>query len=50
MFGQTVLIRRGGVFAKGDTREVLTSESLSSFFETSVEVKRQNQRAWISIP
>jgi iron complex transport system ATP-binding protein len=50
VFGQTLLIRRGGVFAKGDTREVLTSDSLSSFFETSVEVKWQNQRAWISIP
>ncbi|NQX59150.1 ABC transporter ATP-binding protein [Paenibacillus qinlingensis] len=50
VFGQTLLIRRGGVFAQGDTREVLTSNSLSSFFETSVEVKWQNQRAWISIP
>ncbi|MDR6551619.1 ABC transporter ATP-binding protein [Paenibacillus qinlingensis] len=50
VFGKTLLIRRGGVFAKGDSREVLTSDSLSSFFETSVEVNWQNQRAWISIP
>ncbi|OAS15665.1 ABC transporter ATP-binding protein [Paenibacillus oryzisoli] len=50
VFGKTLLLRRGGVFAKGDSREVLTSNSLSSFFETSVEVNWQNQRAWISIP
>ncbi|OCT13903.1 molybdenum ABC transporter ATP-binding protein [Paenibacillus pectinilyticus] len=50
VFGQTLLIRRGGVFAKGDSRDVLTSERLSAFFETPVEVNWQNQRAWLSIP
>jgi iron complex transport system ATP-binding protein len=50
VFNQTLLIRRGEVFAKGQSRHVLTSESLSSFFEAEVEVKWQRERPWLSIP
>ncbi|GFZ81299.1 putative ABC transporter ATP-binding protein YlmA [Paenibacillus marchantiophytorum] len=50
VFNQSLLIRRGEVFAKGASRDVLTSEGLSSFFETQVEVNWQSERPWLSIP
>lgn len=50
VFNQTLLIRRGEVYSQGKSREVLTSDNLSSFFETPVQVSWQNQRAWLSIP
>ncbi|MFC3747756.1 ABC transporter ATP-binding protein [Paenibacillus sp. GCM10012306] len=50
VFNQTLLIRRGEVYSKGHSQEVLTSANLTSFFETPVQVSWQNQRAWLSIP
>ncbi|MEC0227105.1 ABC transporter ATP-binding protein [Paenibacillus alba] len=50
VFNQSLLIRRGEVFAKGNSRDVLSSARLSSFFETPVEVNWQSERPWLSIP
>ena len=50
IFTHTLLIRRGHIFAKGESRMVLNSSNLSAFFETPVEVNWRNNRAWLSIP
>jgi len=50
IFDKTLLIRRGQAFAQGNTRDILSSSSLSAFFETPVQVSWQNERAWLSIP
>lgn len=50
IFSHSLLIRRGTVFGKGRSRDMLTSDNLTSFFETPVEVSWQNDRAWMSIP
>ncbi len=34
VFSRSLLIRRGRIFEQGATREVLTAEKLSAFFET----------------
>lgn len=49
VFTHTLLLRRGEVFATGATKEVITGESLSRFFESPVEVRWQNQRAWVTV-
>jgi iron complex transport system ATP-binding protein len=50
VFSRTLLIRRGRVFDQGKSVEVLTGTRLSEFFETDVQVRWQNRRAWLSIP
>lgn len=50
VFNRTLLLRRGQVFAQGNSQEMLTAALLSAFFETPVQVSWQNQRAWLSIP
>jgi iron complex transport system ATP-binding protein len=50
IFTHTLLIRRGRVFAKGESKSVLTGPTLSDFFETPVQVDWRNDRAWLSIP
>lgn len=49
IFTHVLLIRRGQVFAKGKTKDVLCSETLSDFFETPVVVRWQQDRAWLSL-
>ncbi|MDP4097116.1 ABC transporter ATP-binding protein [Paenibacillus sp. P96] len=50
VFNQTMMIRRGEVFRQGPSTQVLTNDTLSSFFETEIQVQQLNNRAWISIP
>ncbi|SDC25517.1 iron complex transport system ATP-binding protein [Paenibacillus sp. UNCCL117] len=50
IFTHTVLLRRGTVFAKGFTRDVLRSEVLTDFFESPVQANWSQDRAWLSIP
>ncbi|MDD9265741.1 ABC transporter ATP-binding protein [Paenibacillus sp. GCM10023248] len=50
VFSRSLLIRRGEVFARGLSRDVLTSAGLSAFFETEVEVNWRGERPWLSIP
>ncbi|HWI49333.1 MAG TPA: ABC transporter ATP-binding protein [Rummeliibacillus sp.] len=47
VFENTLLLKKGQVFAKGKTREMLTSENLSAFFETPVECIWRNDRPLI---
>ncbi|WP_263560293.1 ABC transporter ATP-binding protein [Paenibacillus polymyxa] len=49
MYTHTILIRRGTVFAKGKTTDILSSETLSTFFETPVQVDWRQDRAWLSM-
>jgi iron complex transport system ATP-binding protein len=49
VFNRTLLIRRGRVFAQGNSRDMLTGENLTAFFETPVHVRWQNGGAWLSI-
>src|SRR5690606_30152345 len=49
VFSKTLLLRQGSVFEKGWTEEILTSKTLSDFFQTPVDVERKNDRAWISL-
>jgi iron complex transport system ATP-binding protein len=48
-FTRTLLIRSGEVYRSGDTREVLTSETLSEFFHAPVEVEWRYGRAWMKV-
>lgn len=48
VFSHTLLLRRGEVFSSGTTREVLSGECLTEFFEMPVDVSWRNDRAWLS--
>lgn len=48
MFSQTLLLRRGEVYAQGKTAEVLNESALSDFFETPVALRWNQERAWLS--
>ena len=43
-FNKTILLKQGQVFASGDTKEMITSDSLSQFFELPVRVQWENGR------
>lgn len=49
VFSHTLLLRKGTVFSKGRTENVLTSESLTAFFDLPVEITWKNSRAWMSM-
>ncbi|PKG23215.1 ABC transporter ATP-binding protein [Niallia nealsonii] len=44
VFSHSILLKKGKVFAKGQTEEMMTSKNLSEFFELPVEVIWNNQR------
>lgn len=48
VFTHTLLLRRGEVFAAGKSKDVITADTLSQFFESPVEVRWQEGRAWVS--
>lgn len=48
IFSRTLLLRRGAVFIQGKTAEVLSEASLSDFFEVPVDVRWNQERAWLS--
>lgn len=48
IFARTLLLRRGREFTQGKTSEVLSTESLSEFFEMPVRVDWNGNRAWLS--
>lgn len=48
LFSKTLLLRRGQIFRQGNTRDMLNSEVLSSFFELPVDVQWNHERAWLS--
>lgn len=49
VFSHSLLIRRGEIFARGRSEDVLTEEKLSEFFEMPVAVERRGGRAWLSV-
>ncbi|AWB44925.1 molybdenum ABC transporter ATP-binding protein [Paenibacillus sp. CAA11] len=48
VFGHALLLRRGKVFGSGQTKEMLTAERLSDFFEMPVDVNWSHDRAWLA--
>lgn len=48
VFEKTLLLRKGKVFAKGDTKEILSSEVLSDFLGVPVDVIWSNERPLLS--
>jgi len=49
VFTHTLLLRRGEVFSAGKTQDVISGENLSRFFESPVQVRWQNDRAWVYV-
>ncbi|MBJ6362656.1 ABC transporter ATP-binding protein [Paenibacillus sp. GCM10012307] len=49
VFTHTLLVRRGTIFAVGETKQVLASKVLSEFFEMPVQISWQKERAWLSV-
>jgi len=47
MFQNTLLMRRGEIFLQGKSQDVMTSEKLSQFFETQVDVIKREDRFWL---
>jgi iron complex transport system ATP-binding protein len=48
VFNKTLLLKGGKVFSAGATREMISSEMLSSFFDLGVRVTWQNNRPMLS--
>ncbi|WP_135555425.1 ABC transporter ATP-binding protein [Paenibacillus cymbidii] len=48
-FTKTLLIRSGSVYRSGSTRDVLSSQLLSDFFGSRVEVDWSYDRAWLKV-
>ena len=48
IFSNTLLLRQGTIFDKGKSVNVLTDRNLSRFFNTSVNVEWQKNRAWMT--
>ncbi len=49
VFNKTLLLKKGQVYGKGDTQEILTKEVLSGLFDTSVTVSHTSGRTWIHL-
>ena len=49
MFTHSLLLKKGQVFAKGDRKEMLTSEHLTKFFDVGVQVNWSQDRAWLHL-
>jgi iron complex transport system ATP-binding protein len=48
-FTHALLLKQGQVAQKGQTKEVLTEEILSDFFQTSLSVEQKNGRSWLML-
>lgn len=48
MFSHTLLLRNGEVYDQGLREDTLTSKSLSEFFHKPVNIKWQDDRAWMT--
>lgn len=49
VFTHTLLLQRGRIHSQGRTREVLTGNNLSDFFEKPVDIRWQGNRAWLHL-
>ncbi|WP_424766208.1 ABC transporter ATP-binding protein [Paenibacillus sp. sgz302251] len=48
-FTKTLLIKEGQVFEARETADVLTSETMSRFFDVPVEIDKRDGRSWLSV-
>jgi iron complex transport system ATP-binding protein len=48
VFNQTLLLKKGQVFASGNTSDMISSQQLSEFFDLPVHVLSQNHRLFLS--
>ncbi|WP_373288531.1 ABC transporter ATP-binding protein [Lentibacillus kapialis] len=48
-FSRSLLLRDGTVFAKGASKDVLTADKLSQFFDMWVNVEWHRHRPWVSL-
>jgi iron complex transport system ATP-binding protein len=48
VFNQTLLLKKGRVFASGNTSDMISSQQLSEFFDLPVRVLSQDQRLFLS--
>lgn len=49
VFSHSLLIRRGRIFAQGESQRILSDGNLSEFFEMPVGVDWRGGRAWLSV-
>ncbi|MBB6733595.1 ABC transporter ATP-binding protein [Cohnella zeiphila] len=49
IFGHSLLLRRGEVFGSGETSRILTTETLSDFFETPVVAESHRERVYVRV-
>ena len=49
IFNRTLLLKKGEVYGKGNTLDMLTEEVLSGFLDTDVMVTTTGNRTWISL-
>ena len=49
VFSHTLLLEDGTVFAKGERKEVLTSENMSKLYGKEIDVDWRQDRAWLSL-
>lgn len=48
-FSHTLLLKDGTVFAQGKREEVLTNANMSKMYQREIEVKWQQERAWMTL-
>ena len=48
VFNKTLLLKKGHVFASGDTGTLISSGNLSKFFDLPVQVSWENGRPFLS--
>lgn len=48
-FSHTLLVRRGEIYLAGKTKDVITENNLSHFFEVPVSVNWRDKRAWLQV-
>lgn len=49
IFSHVLLLKKGEVFRAGQTADILTSETMTEFFDTSVEIAWRGGRPWLAI-
>ncbi|CEH31298.1 putative ABC transporter ATP-binding protein YlmA [compost metagenome] len=49
IFHHVLLLKKGRIYGAGNTQELMTSENLSEFFGTEVDVTWRNKRAWMQV-
>lgn len=49
LFSRTLLMKNGTIFKQGDRKEVITSETMSTFLERDLRISWHNQRPWLTL-